>query len=77
MPHPPQLLALVLVSTSHEVPSALQSAKGRVHWLTLQSEPSHLGVAWANAQTVPHFPQLVASVVRFDSQPSLYFRLQS
>jgi hypothetical protein len=77
VPQLPQLAALALVSTSQSVPFWLQSANGAVQVLTLQAEASHLAVAWAIAQGVPHFPQLLKSEVMLVSQPSFTAPLQS
>jgi len=71
--HPPQVLALVLVSVSQ--PSrvafsfALQSPHPPSHAIT-HAAPTQLGVPWLELHAAPHAPQCAAVVARSVSQPA-------
>jgi hypothetical protein len=64
MPHAPQLLALLVVSTSQPSTAApLQSANPVAHVPTAQAELAHFAVAWGTAHAWPQDAQLFASLV--------------
>lgn len=79
LPHPPQWLTLVEVSTSQ--PSTafrLQSPKGAMQALTPQTPLWHSALPIAGGgQTKEHEPQWLVFVFRFVSQPSEKRPLQS
>jgi hypothetical protein len=70
VPQAPQLVTLVVRSTSHPLdamPSQLAQPLAQVpSW---QEPPKQVALAWANAQAVVQVPQWRASVLRLTSQP--------
>jgi len=78
LPQAPQLVTLVVVSISQPL-AALPSqlAQPALQDPIPHTAPEQAGVALAAVQTMPHAPQLPASVSRLDSQPSITFKLQS
>jgi len=77
-PQAPQLLALVLVLTSHPLAGSWsQSAKPVSQAATVQALLLHPAVALARVQTFPQAPQFAGLVLVFTSQPSVGSLLQS
>src|SRR5262249_46912707 len=71
LPQPPQLVTLVCVFVSQ--PSGLmplRSANPGLQLVTVQVDPTHVGVPFGAVHTFPQLPQFEAFVDVFTSQPS-------
>ena len=78
MPQRPQLVTLLVVSTSHPLlATPSQSWKLPVHDVTVQAPATHDPTALAGAQRAPQALQLPVSVLRLTSQPFEGFPSQS
>ena len=70
VPQVPQLPPSVLKFVAQPRPVPAQSENGGVHVLTTHLPASHFAVPLVMLHTLPHFPQLFGSFMRFTSQPS-------
>jgi len=76
LPHPPQLLGVVMSVSQPSAAPFLQSAWAESHVMT-QTELTQVPFPPAWLQTLPHAPQLFASLVVLISHPSPTLLLQS
>jgi hypothetical protein len=69
LPQPPQLFTSFVVLVSHVVGSASQSPRPALQVLTPHTPTLHVAEPIVVSQTLPHFEQLVTSILVFVSQP--------